>query len=311
MKRIAAAVIAVAAAVSPILATRSLKVCEGFLPENNLKIPVGDVNALGIDEAEFNAVLDRVEAVYRPIVAAKGGNLVVERKWTDSTVNAYAFQRGRNFHIAMFGGLARHKAVTADGFALVACHELGHHIGGFPKKSWATNEGGSDYYANLKCLRRVFEGAGSSAVDPIASAKCAGLFQDDASRRLCERNAMAGLSIAQLFTDLRPGTPAPRFDTPDTSVVSRTNDNHPAAQCRLDTYYQGSLCTKSIDEDVSNSSPAAGSCTLAQGYADGIRPTCWYKAPEGQAIVDVASKALPLPPASALSARLEAMSRGL
>lgn len=311
MNRLASAVLAFAVLLSPVAASRmSRSLCGGFLPENDLKVPVGDVNALGISEAEFNAVLDRVEAVYRPIVAAKGGNLVVERKWEDATVNAYAFQRGRNFHIAMFGGLARHQTVTADGFALVACHEIGHHIGGYPKKSWATNEGGADYFANLKCLRRVFEGNSGASIDPAASATCARIYGDAASRQLCERNAMAGLSIAQLFTALRPGTPAPKFETPDPSVVGRTNDNHPAAQCRLDTYYQGSLCAKSVDEDVSNSSPVAGACTRSGGYADGLRPLCWYKPPEGQALLGVA-KALPLPRASALAERVEVMSRGL
>lgn len=313
LKSLAAAVLAVSVLSSPVFFTSAAKLCDGFLPENDLKIPEGDVNALGISEAEFHAVLDRVEAVYRPIVAAKGGNLVVERKWPDATVNAYAFQRGKNFHIAMFGGLARHQTVTADGFALVACHEIGHHIGGFPKKSWATNEGGADYYANLKCLRRVFEGAAAAEADPVAKAACARVFSqpgDFAGRSLCERNAMAGLSIAQLFTALRPNTPAPKFDTPDPNVVSRTNDNHPAAQCRLDTYYSGSLCAAPLAEDVSNSSPAAGSCTAKQGYIVGLRPACWYKAPEGERSPQLLSR-LSLPELEAVAKSIEAIGRGL
>ena len=34
----------------------------------------------------------------------------------------------------MFGGLAGHETITTDAFALVACHELGHHIGGAQRK---------------------------------------------------------------------------------------------------------------------------------------------------------------------------------
>lgn len=313
LKRLVVSVLAVSVLSSPVVFNTAARLCDGFLPENNLSIPVGDVNALGISEAEFNAVLDRVEAVYAPIVASKGGKLVVERKWADATVNAYAFQRGSNFHIAMFGGLARHQTVTADGFALVACHEIGHHIGGFPKKSWATNEGGADYYANLKCLRRVFEGASAAEIDPIAKSNCARVFAqpgDQDGRALCERNAMAGLSIAQLFTALRPNTPAPKFDTPDPGVVARTNDNHPAAQCRLDTYYSGSLCAASLSQDVSNSSPVAGSCTAKEGYVVGLRPACWYKAPEGERAPQLVSR-LSLPEQDAVIKRVEALARGL
>jgi len=63
----------------------------------------------------------------------------------------------------MFGGLARHETMTPDGFATVVCHELGHHLGGVPKKfswfgnSWASNEGQADYFGIMKCLRKMFE----------------------------------------------------------------------------------------------------------------------------------------------------------
>src|SRR5579863_10079802 len=65
-----------------------------FLPKNNMKIPVGDVRAKGIDEATFNSVMDRIEQVYGPIIAQHGGQLVVNRLWTDDTVNASAEQQG-------------------------------------------------------------------------------------------------------------------------------------------------------------------------------------------------------------------------
>lgn len=281
LKRLALAAVSTLVLAAPVLFPLApRKVCTGFLPENDLKIPVGDVNALGISEAEFHAVLDKVEPIYAPIIAAKGAKLVVERKWDDATVNAYAFQQGKEWHIAMFGGLARHQAVTAEGFALVACHEIGHHIGGFPKKSWATNEGGADYYATLKCLRRVFPGLeAAKPLDPTAAAACERLFPAEKDRFLCQAGSMAGLSIANLFMALRPGTPQPKFETPDPGVVSRTNDNHPAAQCRLDTYFQGAVCTASLAAEQSNSDPVPGACTKAAGFNDGLRPRCWYKPP--------------------------------
>ena len=56
--------------------------CEGFLPKNSMKIPVGDKSATGLTEEQFNAVLDKIDEVYRPIIAKRGGKLVINRKWT-------------------------------------------------------------------------------------------------------------------------------------------------------------------------------------------------------------------------------------
>lgn len=75
--------------------------------------------------------------------------------------NASAQRMGSTWVVNMYGGLARHNEITIDGFALVLCHEIGHHLGGAPKyggfNTWGTNEGGSDYFATLKCLRRIFQ----------------------------------------------------------------------------------------------------------------------------------------------------------
>ena len=287
--------------------TRTL--CDGFLPPNDLKIPIGTMDDKGITKEQFDKVMDQVERVYAPIVQAHGGELVVERAWEDSTVNAYARQSGNKFIIHMYGGLARHESITQDGMALVACHEIGHHIGGFPKKSWASNEGQADYYANLKCLRRLFADAGSqeftrmSGSDPIAEKTCAQSFKEPAEQAACVRGSMAGYSVSALFRALRNEDKDPRFDTPDPKVVARTYDAHPGTQCRMDTYYQGSLCAKAVSEDVSFSDPNKGTCTLSQSFTSGIRPFCWYKpqASEGAAQPAEPIGAASVVPSAALS----------
>ena len=68
-----------------------------------------------------------------------------------------------------------------------------------------------------------------------------------------------------------------QFTTPDTSVVTRTDDNHPAAQCRLDTYFNGILCDKSYDQENDKNDPKIGTCIARDGYKVGPRPLCWYK----------------------------------
>lgn len=254
------------------------RVCAGFLPENTLNIPIGPVHADGVAEDRFNRVLDRVEKVYKGAFKKRGKELVVRRNWDDGTVNAYAQQDGDKWIISMYGGLARHPAVTEDGFAVVACHEIGHHIGGYPNKGyWATNEGGSDYFATLKCLRQVLPQSWPFTVDEGVAKACRdarGVF----SAKDCERAAMAGLSVSNLLAELG-GEGALSFATPDPTVVDEMMDWHPPAQCRLDTYFQGALCAKRVGAELSSTDPNKGACTARNKDRVGLRPRCWYKPP--------------------------------
>jgi len=251
------------------------------IPANNLYYPVG-MNFSGVTEQEFNDVLDRVAKYYEPIVNSQGANLDIVRSWSSATINARAWRTGSTWHIEMYGGLARHELVTADGFALVACHELGHHLGGHPRMGWAANEGQSDYWGSLKCLRRIWQEDDNLAIienqkiEPSAAQKCDSQFKDASRNAICKRGAMAGLSLAKLLAKLG-GTKTPDFDSPDTSVVTKTNNAHPAAQCRLDTYFHGSLCTAMYSKDTSDKDADEGVCSRKFGEEIGVRPLCWYK----------------------------------
>ncbi|MCB9093166.1 MAG: hypothetical protein H6621_01790 [Halobacteriovoraceae bacterium] len=296
-----------------------------FAPKNNVKIEVGDKTQLKpnsgdeVTEEDFNQILDKVEKILGPYVAEKGGTLVVNRKWSDGTVNAYANRSGKNFMVTMFGGLARHAEATEDAFALVACHEIGHHIGGAPKKrnfgwgradddhnhiifgsgvSWASNEGQSDYWATLKCARRLWENDDNVAimeerakeenalralgkltyelVPAFVTTKCEASFTDAQEIALCQRSAMGGLALARLLGSLSGGK-MPDFDTPDSNVVRKTNDAHPMAQCRLDTYLNGALCDVNFQDAVSTEDANLGTCNRAEGFSVGLRPLCWFK----------------------------------
>jgi len=259
----------------------------GFLPENDLFIAADSPLAGGLSEEEFNAVIDKTEAVYAPIISSEGGKLVVTRNWTDGTVNASA-QRVGTWIVNMYGGLARHPLVTPDGFNLVLCHEIGHHIGGFPKNkllgfnTWSSNEGQSDYFGSLKCLRKIFilenneEILSKMDVPQKVKKDCAQSFSSKEEQLICQRSAMAGFSAASLLAALRK-SPTPSFDLNDTNVVDKTFNAHPQAQCRLDTYYAGSLCAKDMNDDVSQKEETLGTCHKKLGDKVGLRPLCWFK----------------------------------
>lgn len=275
----------------------------GFVPENDLYISANQKSITGISEQEFNEAIDEVETIYAPIIASMGAKLEINRNWQDGTVNAYAQQVGKTWKVAMFGGLARHSTITKDAMALVVCHEIGHHIGGAPRKgqsagggggwwggngggavSWASNEGQADYFATTKCLRKAWINDNNQAlvrkmtgVPSLVTETCKKTYKSNRDDyALCVRTSMAGLSVANLFADLGK-LPQPEFNTPDSKVVTRTDDNHPKAQCRLDTYYQGSLCEVSMNEDFSMTEEVKGSCHASLGHTKGTRPLCWFK----------------------------------
>lgn len=260
----------------------------GIVEDNDLYISTSEKFVSDITEEKFNEILDRVNTIYNPIIEAKEKVFEIARNWEDGTVNAYAQQIGNTWKISMFGGLARHETITEDAFALVACHELGHHLGGVPKKaswwgiSWASNEGQADYFGNLKCLRKFMEEddnitiVAEMEVDEYAKEQCEANFANENDIAMCMRGAMAGKSLGELFRALRRQTAEINFNTPDPRVVPRTNDSHPAPQCRLDTYFAGSICDKDYYEDVSDEDANVGVCSRADGRETGIRPLCWY-----------------------------------
>lgn len=264
-----------------------LKEKSRIFPKNNVKIHLGSKSSNGMTEAKFQAIAKRISDTYTPIFEAKGAKLEVIQLWNDPSVDGYADRIGNNWQVVMFGGLARHYFTTEDGFLLVACHEVGHHLGGFPmyQDDWAANEGQSDYYAALKCMKRIFANDDNIAVianmqiDAPAKRECEKVFKNANEAAICQRIAMAGKSIASVQADLSnyPALSDLNFDTPDPLVVGRTNNKHTLAQCRLDTYFSGALCDRPYTEDTSDTSAIPGTCIKRDGYKVGIRPLCWYK----------------------------------
>ena len=276
----------------------SLKSFGQCFPDNNLNLHLGLKSINGINEAEFFKAVEEAKEIYTPLFKDDyDATLEISAKWEDGTVNAYAQQTGKIWKVSMFGGLARHQETTLDGFKAVLCHEIGHHIAGAPKKAstfgggltWASNEGQSDYYATTKCLRKMFSKEDTieetlkvyrsnniNEEDQFAKTKCGEVYESDEERAVCFRASLAGKSLARLLGSLA-GNAEVSFSKPDPSVATRTNHNHPKAQCRMDTYFQGSLCINDMDELADAKDVRKGYCTSIEGFEIGLRPACWYK----------------------------------
>jgi hypothetical protein len=75
--------------------------------------------------------LQRRNKLLREIFADFGHafpNLLFELDEGSSTVNAQAFVRGDHQVVRMYGGLAYHTRLGADGLVFALLHEVGHHL---------------------------------------------------------------------------------------------------------------------------------------------------------------------------------------
>jgi hypothetical protein len=156
-------------------------------------------------------------------------------------------------------------------------------MGGAPRigESWASNEGQSDYFGTLKCAREIWKDENNAQVvsqmtiPQVVTEGCQKAFDQAEDIAICQRAAMAGKSLADTLGELG-GTGDTDFEKPDTNVVSTMDDTHPAAQCRLDTYFSGAVCNRPKDQAPDVSDPTIASCAQEKGDVLGVRPLCWY-----------------------------------
>ncbi len=284
-----------------------------FLPEAELKNASPQAFDNKMTEKEFNDILNKIKSVYSPIVSQVGGKLSIQGDWKSTTMNAAATQMFGSWIVKITGALARRAELSADAFTLIVCHELGHHLGGFVlsagpipdvplpipipiPKTWAAAEGQSDYFSTQVCARRLWapdlelNAKFKETAHPLSISKCNQQWTSQADRDLCYRVSVGSESIGATMAAIKQ-VPVPQVDTPDASVVSKTNDAHPAIQCRLDTLIAGAICTaafnptlipgKATPEGTSSleaeKEAAAQSCTAFSGHSEGLRPACWFK----------------------------------
>jgi hypothetical protein len=267
--------------------TYSSFACDGGMFQGkNRSIPENSIFANDMTEKEFKNTTKAFETFFSPSIDRDhNAELIIFASWASNTVNAYAEQSEKKVMITIYGGLARHKAITTDGLVATLCHELGHHFGGFPKKStnkWSSAEGQADYYATMKCLRRFWEKADNRGaletleVPEHLKLECKKSYSDEKMQYLCQRMGLAGRSVSLMIQDLDHDSIEPKFETPDTLVVRAMNYSHPYAQCRLDTYFHGAICPVPETIEFSDDDQVQGSCHAKNGDTRGLRPRCWF-----------------------------------
>ncbi len=244
-----------------------------FMPENTLSEKDGIFES-NVSEAQFYHILNLGESIYKPIVEKLGYKLTVEKNWHDSTVNAYAKQVGKEMIVAMFGGLARRPEVTEEGLALVFCHEIGHHLAGFPTYNdvggkWAASEGNADFFSTAACAKKLLWGTVEPDPNKDFEAYC-GILKEQKDQWQCYSILQGAVSLANLLATLN-GDKAD-INKMDPREVSRTLESYPATtQCRLDTYRAGALC-----DQLWNHSYIPKTREQMRKISCDTRPRCWY-----------------------------------
>ncbi len=253
--------------------------------------PVYPYNINDVDEESFDYIIDTIVNLHQEDFDRAGRELVVDRRWEDHEENARSWfmeqvdgetQQIREVReIELVGGLARHPMLNRDAYALVVCHELGHHIGGAPHALGYSSEGQSDYFASAKCMKRYlkttrYEQHYDDPVPDDLAAGCAASYRNADDRAVCRRNILAGLTLARWIAHSR-ATETPHLTRQD--PVKRTvtlEHGYPAPQCRLDTLVAGALCPVDDAVPFSDADPRAGACTREAGHDREARPRCWF-----------------------------------
>ena len=206
--------------------------------------------------------------------------------------------------IELYGSLAQHPLIDQEAYALIVCHEIGHHLGGQPYALGYTSEGQSDYFSTAKCMKRFLEIWLEKTTDSphqnypkdspkeiielpfYLNAQCEKSFSSNKERKICQKNILAGFKVAR-WIDFQRNTNSSQIglrDTPPPSLLRREPliaeltlvHGYPSIQCRLDTYVAGALCPIDKTLPFSYTNDQSGACLKTDGYDIETRPSCWF-----------------------------------
>ena len=228
----------------------------------------------------YHSILDSVEVIYKEHFDQANQRLVIHREWDNQAAQASAWvqedRQGQISEVRIPGGIARHPLISNDSFALIVCHEIGHHLAGGPKIWRFSVEGQADFYSTSVCMKQLLPEVPHTAgnvrdfIPEDLLSRCAHAYETYYDVRLCLRSSLAGLELAQFFATEK-SLPMPSLATADWQEVDKTTMVAPNPQCRLDTYVRGALCN--VD--------GGGDCG-PQHVAE-ARPRCWYNSDGGTA----------------------------
>lgn len=206
-----------------------------------------------------SSTFDRIFAVLKEFTPAPV-EFEIDRR--AMSFDAFAELREGRRVVRLNAGLLLGREIDEDVVALVACHELGHHFGGEPafENPPFAFEGQADFYSTQECFPFWVSRSESPARVPGQAVEYCrtALGRTDV---LCARTLGASLKLTRVVA-ARKRLPVTELAAFDANVASATLIEHPAPQCRLDTFKSGFI-TRAIDG----------------AQVESNRPACWFAPP--------------------------------
>ena len=229
----------------------------------------------------FNLIVNTAVSQYQQEFERQQQKLSIVAAWNNDNVYANAWKmedaNGETGLIQISGGFARHPDITPDAFALILCHEIGHHIAGPPKIWKFSAEGQADYFAASDCLRKLFMRPElpwtPKYVPRVVRLACNDAFGKKEEQLVCARIALAGATLARYFA-LKRNLLTPLLSRQDRAIAQQTILVPASPQCRLDTYFAAALCNAETQLDRKNQ---PWLCQSAKQTSKSNRPKCWFK----------------------------------
>lgn len=206
-------------------------------------------------ESEFNHVNHLIVSIHAPLVYNHLNSKIRLIEVFDGFGGAFKVDSAlkpvgeSSFVVTLTGAVPQSAPMNMDGYAIVACHELGHILGGTPKQTsalaqWSSVEGQADYYATNQCMWHYVKNLQSSDVihdfDKESVARCDEVFGDDINKMLgCLRITSGILAMVDYFNQTISKDNNISLTSHDETKVTKTLQKYPSPQCRVDTWLAG------------------------------------------------------------------------
>ncbi|MDP7321132.1 MAG: hypothetical protein QF441_11015 [Bacteriovoracaceae bacterium] len=219
-------------------------------------LPVGVNTSSEIDEAYFTSKVFEVYNLYFQDMKNEGRKFKIFLDWKNPYFSAWSSFKENSYYINFWGGMARIPGVLYETWDFIACHEVGHVLGQYPRIAlehldWATSEAQSDHFATSECLPRLYKRNLEALTDdifakamPYEIEACLDQYPSEKNQKLCLKILRAGRGFVALLKHLNFTDGNISYETPAKKTQMLIDKSYPSAQCRLDIFFRGAMCLK-------------------------------------------------------------------
>lgn len=206
---------------------------------------------------EYNHVQQKIISYYQSFGERK--ELEIHANWDSQTPNAYTKKKNDKIQIFILGGFLNSKFMSPNVLSLVLCHELGHHMGGYPfgliqRRGYndnrtdhdLSNEGQADFWAASKCMWAIIN---KDSNETSVNKECHEQYNNSKEINICNQVILAGKQYINLVESI--SAQSRRSGVLVDASRNLFKGEYPSLDCRLETYKVGAL-------KINN------------------RPRCWY-----------------------------------